>query len=234
MTFAPVVRSSRDGTCSGWPSWPCRSACPRHRRRPRPPPPQAPSVAELAKLVADQGRALEEQKREIAELRKQLEETKQLSLSANNRLEEMAKAAPAPTVSAAVEERLAEIEASVQQIPDVPKDVVSAGDFPGSIRIPGTDVGLQVGGLVRTTAVATLGPLGTEDRFVTSSIPVAGTPGGRKGAALRPDRHPEPVQPGPPDADGRRGHARLHRGRLRRDRTGSSACATPTASGRAW
>ena len=70
-------------------------------------PPAAPSVAELAKLVADQGEALAEQKREIAELRKQLEETKQLSLSANNRLAEMAKAPPAPTVSAAVEERLA-------------------------------------------------------------------------------------------------------------------------------
>ena len=31
-------------------------------------------------------------------------------------------------------------------------------------------------GLVRMTAVNTFGPLGTEDRFVTSSIPVAGTP----------------------------------------------------------
>ena len=53
---------------------------------------------------------------------------------------------------------------------------MSAGDFPGSIRIPGTDVAMKVAGLVRTTAVATLGPLGTEDRFVTSSIPVAGSP----------------------------------------------------------
>ena len=138
--------------------------------------PQGPSVAELAKLVADQGRALEEQKREIEKLRKQLDETTQLSLSAHNRLEELARAAPAPTASAAVEERLAKIEESVQQIPDVPTDVVSAGEFPGSIRIPGTDVGLRVGGLVRTTGVATLGPLGTEDRFVTSSIPVASNP----------------------------------------------------------
>jgi hypothetical protein len=137
--------------------------------------PEAPSVSELAKLVADQGRALEAQRREIDALRNELEETTKLSLSAHNRLEELAKAAPAPTVSAAVEERLAKIEESVQQIPDVPKDVVSAGDFPGSIRIPGTDVGLRIGGLVRTTGVATLGALGTEDRFVTSSIPVAGS-----------------------------------------------------------
>jgi hypothetical protein len=137
--------------------------------------PQGPSLAELAKLVAEQGRALEEQKREIEELRQKLEETRQLSLSAHNRLEEMAKAAPAPTVSAAVEERLAKIEASVQHIPDVPPDVVSAGEFPGSFTVPGTDAALRIGGLVRATAVNTFGPLGTEDRFVTSSIPVEGS-----------------------------------------------------------
>jgi hypothetical protein len=138
--------------------------------------PPPPSVSELARLVAEQGRMLEEQRREIEMLRKQLEETQQLSLAAHNRLEEMAKAAPAPTVSAAVEERLAKIEESVQRIPDLPTDVVSAGEFPGSMRIPGTDVAMKVAGLVRATAVNTFGPLGTEDRFVTSSIPVAGSP----------------------------------------------------------
>jgi hypothetical protein len=137
--------------------------------------PPPPSVSELARLVAEQGRMLEEQKREIERLRKQLEETQQLSLAAHNRLEEMAKAAPAPTVSAAVEERLVRIEESVQQIPDQPKEAVEAGDFAGSIRIPGTEVGLKIAGLVRTTGVATFGALGTEDRFVTSSIPVAGS-----------------------------------------------------------
>ena len=102
--------------------------------------PPPPSVSDLARLVAEQGRMLQEQKREIERLRKQLEETQQLSLAAHNRLEEMAKAAPAPTVNAAVEERLAKIEESVQRIPELPSDVVSAGEFPGSMRIPGTDV----------------------------------------------------------------------------------------------
>jgi hypothetical protein len=138
--------------------------------------PPPPSVSELARLVAEQGRMLEEQKKEIERLHRQLEETQQLSLAAHNRLEEMAQAAPAPTVSAAVEERLAKIEESVQHIPDLPSDVVSAGDFPGSMRVPGTDVAMKVAGLVRVTAVDTFGPLGTEDRFVTSSIPVAGSP----------------------------------------------------------
>jgi hypothetical protein len=138
--------------------------------------PPPPSVAELARLVAEQGRMLEEQKREIERLRKALEETQQLSLAAHNRLEEMAKATPEATVSAAVEERLAKIEETVQRIPELPSDVVSAGEFPGSMRIPGTDVAMKVAGLVRATAVNTFGPLGTEDRFVTSSIPVAGSP----------------------------------------------------------
>jgi hypothetical protein len=142
----------------------------------------AVSVSELAKLVLEQKQALEEQnrtleqqRREIEDLRKRLDETMQLSLSAHKRLEELAKAAPAPAVSPALEERLAKVEESVQQLPDVPKDVVEAGDFPGSIRIPGTEVALKIAGLVRTTGVATFGPLGTEDRFVTSSIPVAGS-----------------------------------------------------------
>jgi outer membrane DcaP-like protein len=138
--------------------------------------PPPPSLSDLARLVAQQGRMLEEQKQEIERLRKQLEETQQLSLAAHNRLEEMAKAAPATTVSAAVEERLAKVEESVQRIPELPSDVVSAGEFPGSMRIPGTDVAMKVAGLVRATAVNTFGALGTEDRFVTSSIPVAGSP----------------------------------------------------------
>ena len=50
--------------------------------------------------------------------------------------------------------------------------VVSAGEFPGSIRIPGTESAFKLGGQARLVAVHTLSALGTEDRFVTSSIPV--------------------------------------------------------------
>jgi hypothetical protein len=99
----------------------------------------AETVSDLRKLVEEQRRALDEQQREIDALRRRLDETMQLTLSAHYRLEELDKTAPEPTVRAAVEERLAKIEESVQQLPDVPKDVVSAGEFPGSIRIPGTE-----------------------------------------------------------------------------------------------
>jgi hypothetical protein len=135
-----------------------------------------PTLADLARLVEEQRRLIEDQRQEIEKMRTDLEQTRTLALSAHNRLQALDQQPPEATVPNVVEERLAQLEQSVQHIPDIPADVVSAGDFPGSFRIPGTDAALRIQGLVRMTAVNTFGPLGTEDRFVTSSIPVAGTP----------------------------------------------------------
>lgn len=71
-----------------------------------------------------------------------------------------------------MEERLKRIEAEANKSPELPPEVVSAGDFPGSIRIPGTDAAIKIGGRIRTAVVLTLDPLGTDDRFLTNSIPV--------------------------------------------------------------
>jgi hypothetical protein len=71
-----------------------------------------------------------------------------------------------------LEERIKKVEAATQKSPELPPDVVSAGDFPGSIRIPGSDAAIKFGARIRTAAVLTLDPLGTDDRFLTSSIPV--------------------------------------------------------------
>jgi hypothetical protein len=71
-----------------------------------------------------------------------------------------------------MEERLKKIEEAASKSPELPPEVVSAGDFPGSIRIPGTDAALKIGGRIRTSVVLTLDPLGTDDRFLTNSIPV--------------------------------------------------------------
>jgi outer membrane DcaP-like protein len=120
--------------------------------------PPGPTLADLARLIEEQGRRLDEQAAQIKALREQIEQ---------------GAAAPSPST---LEERLAHLEQSVEKIPEVPPEVVATGEFPGSLRIPGTDAALRISGLVRMTAVNTFGPLGTEDRFVTSSIPVAGTP----------------------------------------------------------
>jgi outer membrane DcaP-like protein len=74
-----------------------------------------------------------------------------------------------------IEARLKQVEAAAKKSPELPPDIVSAGDFPGSIRIPGTDAAVKFGGRVRTAAVFTLDPLGTDDRFLTNSIPVGAT-----------------------------------------------------------
>jgi len=71
-----------------------------------------------------------------------------------------------------LEERIKKVEAATQKSPELPPDVVSAGDFPGSIRIPGSDAAIKFGARLRTAVVLTLDPLGTDDRFLTSSIPV--------------------------------------------------------------
>ena len=134
------------------------------------PPPAEPTLAELARVVQEQGRLLEDQAREIKALRERVEALQAVPAT----MPPAPATLPAPTT---LQERLAEPTA-----PEVPKDVVTAGEFPGSFHVPGTNAALRVSGLVRMTAVNTFGPLGTEDRFVTSSIPVAGTPEAGKGA----------------------------------------------------
>jgi hypothetical protein len=78
-----------------------------------------------------------------------------------------------PAWEDSLEKRIKQVEAASQKSPELPPDIVSAGDFPGSIRIPGSDAAIKFGGRVRTAAVLTLDPLGPDDRFLTNSIPVA-------------------------------------------------------------
>ncbi len=87
-------------------------------------------------------------------------------------LEDLRAAIPGMLAQQDIAKRLEAVEEAAEKIPELPKGVVSAGDFPGSIRIPGTDTAIKFGGRIRAAAVFTLGPLGSEDRFLTNSIPV--------------------------------------------------------------
>jgi outer membrane DcaP-like protein len=129
--------------------------------------PHAASLADLRRLFLLQQRLLEEQGRQIEDLRRQVIQ-----------LQEKASGPPMP---AAVEARLAQMERDVHRFPELAEQAVTAGDFPGSLRIPGSDVALRIGGRVRTASVNSFDAIGSEDRFVTSSIPVAGTEGSRQG-----------------------------------------------------
>jgi len=158
-------------------------------------PPAEPSesaVEELSQLLLQQKEIIEEQARELEELKKRLSDVEALALSSHNRLAEIEQQPKEATVTEAVEQRLAELEQQVQKIPETPADVVEAGEFPGSFRIPGTDAAMKIGGQVRMSVVKTVGPLGVDDKFVTSLIPIEGSQEAGKGSRVafsaRPSR----------------------------------------------
>ena len=132
------------------------------------------AIAELRQLLADQGAALDRQARVIEEQGRTLAAL-QRQVEGPNRSTETptAVAAQAPASQGPVSRTAAE------PTPDLPTEVVTAGNFPGSIRIPGTESAIKFGGRVPIVAVHTLDALGTEDKFITSSIPVGPSTSGR-------------------------------------------------------
>ena len=148
-----------------------------------------PSAEELKQLIAEQARQIEELKQIIERQRetiarqegdldaqgRRLEEMERLLESMTRRLDELQQELPSGESRQAIEERLKRVEESSERVPELPPDVVSAGDFPGSIRIPGTDAAVKFGARFRVAIVSTLDPLGSGDRFLTNSIPVEGT-----------------------------------------------------------
>jgi hypothetical protein len=138
------------------------------------------TLAEMRKLVERQQDLLEAQARrleglstEITGLKKQIADTGAVALAARNDVADLKKQPAASSILQAVDERLTAVEQQVQRTPELQKEVKTAAEFPGSLRIPGTDAAFKVGGQARMTLVHTLAALGTDDRFVTSSIPVA-------------------------------------------------------------
>jgi len=144
---------------------------------PQPPTPKL-TTGETPQLVADIPEPVDPQvlalQEKIQALEEQLKKVEELSLQSHNRLQVIEKEMPQADVTAAVNERLQKLEAATSKLPES-ADVVSAGDFPGSLRIPGTDAALKIGGQVRVVLVDSFAAIGSGDRFVTSSIPVRGT-----------------------------------------------------------
>jgi uncharacterized coiled-coil protein SlyX len=154
---------------------------------------KSPTLAELNKLLAEQKALIEEQQRQIADQQAKIAEQEarlgeqstaideqKAKLAAmeeqlatlTRRFDEIRQESLSPEAQKALEERLKKVEGLSTKVPELPPDVVSAGDFPGSIRIPGTDAAVKFGGRIRAAAVFTMDPLGSEDRFLTNSIPV--------------------------------------------------------------
>ena len=147
----------------------------------------------LSTRVADQKKQIDAQRAQIEQQQARIESQKALADSQSvriaeqqdrlqqleaqldtmrTRLADLESQAGMPAWENKMEERLKQVEAATKKSPELPPDVVSAGGFPGSIRIPGSDAAVKFGGQIRTSVVLTLDPLGTDDRFLTNSIPV--------------------------------------------------------------
>ena len=116
--------------------------------------------------------------------------------------------------AAAVEERLARMEQDVHRFPELAEQAVTAGEFPGSMRIPGSDTALRIGGLSACVGQQ-LRPHrhGRQVRHLLD--PGRGKRGRKQGRPHDLHGRAQPLQLRPAHADGRRRHARVHRGRLR-------------------
>ena len=136
------------------------------------------SLSELQKLVQAQQKQLDLQQKLLDEQSQTIQDQNEAIKGLKTQLDQltMSQTGQAPGLSEdeiALRDRLAKVENELQQPPDTPENVLTAGDFPGSIRIPGTGMASKVGGFVRLGMVDSLDPIGSTDRFVAGSIPVS-------------------------------------------------------------
>jgi len=125
-----------------------------------------PTLEDIARTIAALERRIAQQDQEIAELRRQLAQ-----VTSQSPTQPAVTQDPAVTPAPLADPKQA--EQGHGRVPELPRDVVSAGEFPGSVKIPGTDAAIKIGGLVRVNWVSTNDALSVTDRFVTSAIPVA-------------------------------------------------------------
>jgi len=146
---------------------------------------EGPSLGELEKLLKTQQELLEKQSRQLERQQEQIEQQsgdleaqQRLLKSMQTQLDQLATAAgQAPELTQpelALRERLDKVEDLLEHPPDSPANVVAAGELPGSIRIPGTNMAGKVGGFVRLGVVNSFDPIGSDDRFIVASIPPEG------------------------------------------------------------
>lgn len=145
---------------------------------------QRKDIEEMRKAFEEMQKQLEEQNKLTEEQRKKIDEMNELLLSVHNRMQEVQEKIPDTSVSAALEKRVKELETMQQEASEIPPEVVSAGEFPGSIKVPGSEVAIKIGGRVKFSMVYNLQALGVDDRFLTSAIPIRGTEAAGEGARL--------------------------------------------------
>ena len=134
------------------------------------------SMEDLQQMLQDQKKMLEQQQKLIEQQGEQLTKTQDAMQALQTQLDQIkANAGQAKDMSEqtiALRERLSTVEQELQSKDAALGKQDAAGEFPGSIPIPGTNMAAKIGGYVRLGIVDSLDPIGSDDRFVVGSIPV--------------------------------------------------------------
>ena len=150
----------------------------------------AATVEAMRRTLERQQQLLEEQARQLEQLRDEVAAMRAHAQPASTQTPAAQADSPAPAAVAGQIPPAA--EQSPGRVPELPRDLVSSGDFPGSFAIPGSDAALKIGGLVRVNWVSTYDAMLVDDRFQASAIPMPGTPeadrGGRVNIIATPSR----------------------------------------------
>ncbi len=130
---------------------------------------QKKQLDKQAKLISQQSDSLAKQNKDLDDFRSLLQNMQtQIDQFTQAREKQLS------AQDIALRERLQKVEQVVAEIPEDPtKDMK---DFPNSLHIPGTTTKLRIGGFVKMAVVDTLKPIGSDDRFIVSSIPVEDDP----------------------------------------------------------
>jgi len=176
-TASPKAKPKAKTTTGAKPATPPAGADARSEKSEAPDSVAVSEAKALEKLLIEQRGLIDAQQKRIDELTRTL-------VSLHGRLLQLEALRDSAGPPGELEARLKRLEAATEKSPELPSDLVSAGTFPGSIRVPGTDAAFKFGGSLWASLVGTLDALGSDDRFLTNSIPVEGAPGANKGARL--------------------------------------------------
>ena len=149
----------------------------------------AATLETMSRTIERQQQLLEEQGRQIDQLRNEIAAIRATAPPAGTQSPAAQTLSPA---AAAAGQSPPVAESSQARVPELPPDLVSSSEFPGSFPIPGSDAALKIGGLVRVNWVSTYDAMLVDDRFQASAIPMPGTPeadrGGRVNIIASPSR----------------------------------------------
>ena len=142
----------------------------------------AATLQTMGRTIEQQQKLLEEQGRQIEQLRAEIAAMRASAHPASDAAPPAVQ--PAAPQLAGAGQTPQGAEQSPSRVPELPPDLVSSGEFPGSFAIPGSDAALKIGGLVRVNWVSTLDAMLVDDRFQASAIPMPGTPDGDRGGRV--------------------------------------------------